>query len=78
MKINHKLFRMNRNLIICLLVSTAVSTVAAQAMAGYASYINTTVAVGPRLHGLLRNASRPVLAGQQEPLLADGPQIRKA
>ena len=45
MKINHKLFRMNRNLIICLLVSTAVSTVAAQAMAGYASYINTTVAV---------------------------------
>lgn len=45
MRINHKLFRMNRNLIICLLVSTAVSTVAAQAMAGYASYINTTVAV---------------------------------
>lgn len=45
MKINRNLFRMNRNLIICLLASAAVSAVVAQALAGYESHINTSVTV---------------------------------
>ena len=45
MRINKHLLKINRNLLICWLSSLASSTVAAQLLAGYDNYINTTVTV---------------------------------
>ncbi|MYB30429.1 MAG: hypothetical protein F4Y18_05275 [Cenarchaeum sp. SB0663_bin_5] len=45
MILNKHLLKINRNLLVCSLSSQASSTVAAQLLAGYDNYINTTVAV---------------------------------
>lgn len=45
MRINKHLLKINRNLLVCWLSSLASSTAAAQLLAGYDNYINTTVTV---------------------------------
>ena len=45
MKINKQLLQINRNFIICFIASASLSAVAAQLLAGYENYQNTTITI---------------------------------
>ena len=45
MKINKQLLQINRNFIICFIVSASLSAVAAQLLADYENYQNTTITI---------------------------------
>ena len=45
MKINQQLFQINRNFVICFIISALVSAVAAQALSDYANHLNTTITI---------------------------------
>ena len=45
MKLNQQLLQINRNFIICFVVSASVSAVAAQLLGGHENYLNTTVTI---------------------------------
>lgn len=43
MRLNQQLFQINRNFMICFIVSALSSAVVAQTLAGYANHLNTTI-----------------------------------
>lgn len=43
MKLNQQLVRINRNFLICFVVSASLSAITAQLLAGYENYLNTTI-----------------------------------
>ena len=45
MKLNKQLLQINRNFIICFIASASLSAVAAQLLAGYENYQNTTITI---------------------------------
>jgi hypothetical protein len=45
MKINQQLLQINRNFLICFIVSAAVSAVVAQLLADYENHLNTTITI---------------------------------
>lgn len=45
MRLNQQLFQINRNFIICFIVSASSSAVIAQMLAGYANHLNTTITI---------------------------------
>ena len=45
MKLNQQLLRLNRNLVVCCIISALVSAFVAQMLAGEESYLNTTITI---------------------------------
>ena len=45
MKLNQQLLQINRNFLICFIVSASLSAIIAQLLSGYESYVNTTVTI---------------------------------
>ena len=45
MKLNPQLLQINRNFLICFIISASLSAVAAQLLAGYENYLNTTITI---------------------------------
>ena len=45
MKSNQQLIRINRNFVICFVVSASLSAVVAQALSGFENYINATITI---------------------------------
>jgi hypothetical protein len=45
MKLNPQLLQINRNFLICFIISASLSAVAAQMLAGYENYLNTTITI---------------------------------
>ena len=45
MRLNHQLLQINRNFLICFIVSASISAVAAQLLSGYENYLNTTFTI---------------------------------
>ena len=45
MRLNQQLLQINRNFLICFIVSASLSAVAAQLLAGYENYLNTTFTI---------------------------------
>jgi len=45
MKLNPQLLQINRNFLICFLISASLSAVAAQLLAEYENYLNTTITI---------------------------------
>ena len=45
MKSNQQLIRINRNFVICFVISASLSAIVAQALGGFENYINTTVTI---------------------------------
>ena len=45
MKLNPQLVQINRNFLICFIISASLSAVAAQLLAGYENYLNTTITI---------------------------------
>ncbi len=45
MKLNQQLLQINRNFLICFIVSASLSSIVAQLLSGYESYVNTTVTI---------------------------------
>jgi len=45
MKLNPQLLQINRNFLICFIISASLSAVAAQLLVGYENYLNTTITI---------------------------------
>ncbi len=45
MKLNQQLLQINRNFLICFVISASLSAVAAQLLSGYENYLNTTLTI---------------------------------
>ena len=45
MKINQQLFQINRNFLICFIVSASLSAVVSQMLSDYANHLNTTITI---------------------------------
>ena len=45
MKVNQQLLQINRNFLICFIVSASVSAVVAQLLADYENHLNTTITI---------------------------------
>jgi len=45
MKLNQQLVQINRNVLICFVISASLSAVAAQILSGYENYLNTTFTI---------------------------------
>ena len=45
MRLNQQLLQINRNFLICFVVSASISAVAAQLLSGYENYLNTTFTI---------------------------------
>ena len=45
MKLNQQLFQINRNFLICFIVSASLSAVVAQVLGDYDNYLNTTITI---------------------------------
>ena len=45
MKLNQQLFQINRNFLICFIISASLSAIIAQLLGDYESYLNTTITI---------------------------------
>ena len=45
MKLNHQLLQINRNFLICFIISASISAVAAQLLGEHENYLNTTITI---------------------------------
>ena len=45
MRLNQQLLQINRNFLICFIISASLSAVIAQLLAGYENYLNTTMTI---------------------------------
>jgi len=45
MKMNQQLFQINRNFLICFIVSASLSAIVAQMLSGYENHLNTTITI---------------------------------
>ena len=45
MKLNQKLLQINRNFLICFVISASISAVASQLLSDYENYLNTTITI---------------------------------
>jgi len=45
MKLNRQLFQINRNFLICFIISASLSAIIAQLLVNYESYLNTTITI---------------------------------